>query len=125
MAVHDAASRFQDRPLPHERLQVFHVSVELVEVVSGIALPRGHADLRDQIRRAATSVALNIGEGAAKGGADGRRYFAIARASAGEVAAALRVLLALEAIGTDAHDRGRALCGRVYAMLTGLCGPRR
>ena len=111
--------------LPHERLDVFHVAIELNQVVASISLPRGQADLRDQLRRAATSIALNIGEGASKAGPDGRRYFTIARGSCGEVAATLRVLLAIGAIGETTHEQGRALCGRIYAMLTGLCGHRR
>lgn len=111
--------------LPHERLDVFHVAIELNQLVATISLPRGQADLRDQLRRAATSIALNVGEGASKAGPDGRRYFTIARGSCGEVAATLRVLLAIGAISESAHEQGRALCGRIYAMLTGLCGHRR
>ena len=135
--------------LPHERLDVFHVAIELNQLVASFSLPRGQADLRDQLRRAATSIALNslcahgalriearsvhptslreaenIGEGASKAGPDGRRYFTIARGSCGEVAATLRVLLAIGAIGEATHEQGRALCGRIYAMLTGLCGHR-
>ena len=110
--------------LPHERLDVFHVAIELNQLVASISLPRGQADLRDQLRRAASSIALNIGEGASKTGPDGRRYFTIARGSCGEVAATLRVLLAIGAINEITHEQGRALCGRIYAMLTGLCGHR-
>lgn len=110
--------------LPHERLDVFHVAIELNRLVASISLPRGQADLRDQLRRAATSIALNIGEGASKAGPDGRRYFIIARGSCGEVAATLRLLLAIGTISEPTHEQGRALCGRIYAMLTGLCGQR-
>lgn len=111
--------------LPHERLDVFHVAIELNQLVATISLPRGQAELRDQLRRAVSSIALNIGEGASKAGPDGRRYFTIARGSCGEAAATLRVLLAIGAISETTYEQGRALCGRIYAMLTRLCGHRR
>ena len=111
--------------LPHERLDVFHVAIELNQLVATICLPRGQAELRDQLRRAVSSIALNIGEGASKGGPDGRRYFGIARGSCGEVAATLRVLLAIGAINEASHCEGREMCGRIHAMLNGLCGHRR
>ncbi len=115
-----STAAFTSRPLPHERLDAFHVAVELVELVAGLRLPRGYADLRDQSGRAASSVALNLAEGAGKSGRDGARYFQIARGSVCEVAAALRILLALRAIGPEEHAKGRTLCERVYAMCTRL-----
>jgi hypothetical protein len=36
----------------------------------------------------------------------------------------LRVLLALGAIGPEEHHLSRALCERLYAMLTRLCRSR-
>ena len=115
-----STAAFTSRALPHERLDAFHVAVELVELVAGLRLPRGNADLRDQMKRSASSVALNLAEGAGKSGRDGARYFQIARGSVCEAAAALRVLLALDAIDSEAHARGRELCARVYAMCTRL-----
>ncbi|MFN0248337.1 MAG: four helix bundle protein [Kofleriaceae bacterium] len=51
-------------------------------------IPKGHADLVDQLRRAAQSIPQNIAEGAGKTGrADKARYYAIARGSAMECAA--------------------------------------
>jgi four helix bundle protein len=109
-------------PLPHERLDAFRVAIEFVEFVASQRPARGAGEAYDQLRRGATSVALNISEACGKRGADRARFFAIARGSALEGAAALRVLLAMGVLGREAHDRGRTLCARLYAMLTRLCG---
>ena len=110
--------------LPHERLDVFRVSIELVEMVSSLGSIRGTASALDQLRRASTSVAVNIGEACGKQNADRRRFFGIARGSALESAAALRVLLALGLLKRERFDEGRKLCERLYAMLTKLCRPK-
>jgi len=108
------------RRLPHERLDVFQVAIELVELVASQRTVRGAAHVFDQVKRASTSVALNIAEGCGKDGKDRARFFSIARGSALETAAGLRVLLALGAIPNAKHHQGRALCERLYAMLTKL-----
>jgi four helix bundle protein len=111
----------EQRPLPHERLDVFRVAIELVEHVTSLRVRRGAGNAKDQLRRAGNSVALNIAEACGKQDKDRRRFFEIARGSALESAAAMRVLLAMGAIGQAEHDLGRALCERLYAMLTKLC----
>lgn len=108
------------RLLPFERLDVYQVAVELVDLVAGVPLVRGTGDARDQLRRASTSVVLNIAEACGKRGADRARFFLIARGSALEVAAALRVLLAFGATSAEIHRHGRGLSERLYAMLTRL-----
>ena len=47
--------------------------------------------LHDQIRRAASSISLNLAEGAGRSGKDRRRHYRIAAGSAEEVRVALRV----------------------------------
>jgi four helix bundle protein len=88
----------ENKLLPHERLDVFQVAIVLVEHVASMGPLRGTAGALDQLRRAATSVAVNIGEACGKQGRDRQRFFEIARGSALESAAALRVLLALKVI---------------------------
>ena len=51
-----------------------------------------HADLVDQLQRAAESVVLNLAEGAGRGGRDKPYHYGVAYASAGEAATALRLL---------------------------------
>ncbi len=78
---------------------------------------RADRDLADQVRRAASSVALNIAEGAGRVGKDRPHHYRVAAGSNLEVAAGLRVALAwgdLEAAEVQpALDFGR----RVGAML--------
>ena len=78
-------------------------------------IPRGHGDLRDQLRRAAISVPLNIAEGSGRATeADASRHFAIARGSAMECAAVLDVTRVLGLV----HQQAIALLSRLVAMLT-------
>ena len=78
--------------------------------------------LRDQLRRAALSVPLNVAEGAGRvSEADAARHFAIARGSAMECAAVLDVIRALGAVPEDRHRQGMELLARVGAMLTKMC----
>ena len=85
-------------------------------------MPRGQSDLRDQLRRASTSVPLNIAEASGKtGSADRARFHAIARGSALECAAILDVLLLFEAVTTEDVEKGKILLSRVVAMLSKMC----
>jgi hypothetical protein len=47
----------QPRPLPFERLDVYRVAIDLVRLAGAVPAVRGAADARDQLRRAAASVA--------------------------------------------------------------------
>jgi four helix bundle protein len=79
------------------------------------------AGLRDQALRAAKSACLNAAEGAGRvSKADKARVFAIARAEAGEAAAAVEI--AVLSGDADEADLTRvvSIANRVIAMLTGL-----
>jgi len=54
------------RRFDFEKLEVFTMALEMAVRVDPIAdhLPRGRSYMRDQLRRAANSVPLNIAEGA-------------------------------------------------------------
>ena len=73
--------------------------------------------LEDQIRRAATSVALNVGEGRRRAGRDQGHLFRIAAGSAAEVATALRIALAWGYLAEADLGPARALLAREEAML--------
>jgi four helix bundle protein len=111
--------------LAHERLDVYEVAVELSRFVRSLPVQRGEAALHSQLRRAADSVTLNIAEGAARAGQDGRAHFLIARGSAAECAAALDVLGLTGAIAQEQRWTGREHVARLVAMLTGLGRPLR
>src|SRR5205809_6902793 len=76
--------------LPFEKLHAYQEARKLLDAVRGSAI--SEARLRDQALRAATSVCLNISEGAGRAGsADKARVYAIARGENCEVAAALDI----------------------------------
>jgi four helix bundle protein len=89
-------------------------------------LPPGYGFLADQLRRAASSVALNFSEGYGKSTpADQRRYFRIARGSAYEVAAALDVAHGFDAVTAERKAQGKEICDHLAAMLTRFRNPVR
>ena len=110
--------------LSFQRLDVYQRAITFLALTTELsaATPRGHAALLDQLRRASTSIALNIAEGAGRTGpADAARIYAIARGSAMECAAVLDTLQVLKALDASTHERGCELLGRIVAMLTRLC----
>jgi len=110
--------------LSFQRLDVYRCAIEFVAlaVATAAQIPRGSADLRDQLRRAAFSVPLNIAEAAGRASeADAARHYAIARGSAMECAAVLDILRTIGSIQEPQHRQATDLLARVVAMLTKLC----
>jgi len=110
--------------LTFQKLDVYQRAIEFLALTTEAtaALPKGYAALGDQLRRAASSIPLNIAEGAGRTGRlDTARCYAIARGSAMECAAALDALRVLGAIGDDVHGKGCELLSRIVAMLTKMC----
>src|SRR5437762_7486404 len=94
--------------LPFEKLIAYQEARKLLDAVRESAISEG--PLRDQAVRAATSVCLNISEGAGRAGsADKARVYAIARGENCEVAA-----------GSSTPERYMPCC-RVSSG--GLCEP--
>jgi four helix bundle protein len=107
----------------HERLDVYQTAIEFVVATDAIALhlPRGRNYLADQLRRAATSIALNIAEGAGEfSRKEKSRFYRIARRSATECAAALDVCQHLELGTPQDFEDSRELLHRIISMLTRL-----
>lgn len=112
--------------LHFQKLDVYQRSIELLLLTRRIraALPRGNADLADQVRRASQSIPQNIAEGAGRvTRADKAKHYTIARGSAMEVAAHLDVMHADEMIASEHYERGLELLERIVAMLTKLIDP--
>lgn len=83
------------------------------------ALPRGHGELADQLRRASISIVLNIAEGAGEySKADKARFYRIALRSATECAAVLEIGVRLDLIGAEELRGARELLLRTVSMLT-------
>jgi four helix bundle protein len=104
-------------PFAYESLDVFVLSVEIARWAAQQNLPAHRKHLRDQLVRAADSVVLNLAEGSGHPPGDARRnHYRIARGSAAEVAAILRI--------TDLPHAEERLTQvrRVGAMLNRMAG---
>ncbi|HEU0031686.1 MAG TPA: four helix bundle protein [Kofleriaceae bacterium] len=98
----------------------YTVGLDLVRALRPIVeeLKKYDPDLADQVRRAANSVILNVGEGARRAGRDPRRFFTIAHGSANEIQSGLDLA---EAWGVALHaEHARQLLDRELGLLWGL-----
>ena len=96
-------------------LQIYQDSLDLIRGLRPLvtALERKDKDLARQLRRAASSIPLNIAEGNRRNGKDKAYHFRVAAGSAAETGAALEVAAAwghLESPATllDLLDKIRA-----------------
>ncbi|HEX6132644.1 MAG TPA: four helix bundle protein [Longimicrobiales bacterium] len=107
----------------HERLDVYQAARRFNREVWRILceLPRGHAESRDNLKRAAMSVTRNIAEGAGKWRLrDKIHFYHIARASATECAACLDELVDYDMIASERVAPVKELLARVVAMLISM-----
>lgn len=75
--------------------------------------------VKDQLKRAATSIPLNIAEGAGKiTPRDQSKYYAIARGSALECGAIYDLMKVLKVIGPKRYERGKRLLVQIASMLS-------
>ena len=107
----------------HEKLDVYQASIEFLVLADEIAssLPNGRAYMADQLRRAASSISLNIAEGAgefSKG--DKARFYRMSRRSGTECAGILDACRVLRLSDEPLLERGRELLVRIVAMLTAM-----
>jgi four helix bundle protein len=110
-------------PFDHEKLDVYQTAVDWVSLAQDIAeaLPRGKGSLADQRQRAASSITLNIAEGAGEfSAAEKARFYRIAKRSATECAAVLDVAKRRSSIAHEHYARGRTLLLRIVGMLVKL-----
>ena len=110
--------------MDHEKLDVYQCALRFAALAFQILenMPRGHAELSDQLRRATLSIPLNIAEGAGKPSVKDRsRFHAIARGSAMECGAILD-LLQLQALAQPpVVAEAKSLLVRLVAMLSKMC----
>ena len=105
--------------LPHHKLHAYDVALRLLEAVRSARFRDCH--LRDQAMRAAKSSCLNAAEGAGRvSRADKARAFAIARAEAGEAAAAVEIAIAAGDAERDALEAVLVHADHFVAMMTRL-----
>lgn len=107
----------------HEKLDVYKVALDFLIEADGLIerLPRGRGHLADQLTRAATSIVLNIAEGAGKySGPDKRRYFLSALGSTTESAAIFDICWRLKLVDADVHRAAKEILDRIASMLVKL-----
>ena len=101
----------------------YEVSLDLIRSVRDLVprIQRFDSDLADQLKRAASSVTLNLAEGARLQAGNKRRHYDIAHGSANEVKGALDLV---EAWGWSIDTTAaRELVDRQLGLLWGLTRP--
>jgi len=105
-------------------LDVYQLAIRFLPLAARISasIPRGYGDLGDQLRRAATSVPLNIAEGSGKNTLNNqKRYYADARGSAMECGAIVDSCAAYKFIGPDLVEEAITLLTSEVRMLSKMC----
>ena len=97
-------------------------SLDLVRLLVPVMdiLEKKDRDLASQIRRAATSLPLNLAEGNGREGRDRIRCFRIARGSAEEVRWAVRVAMAWQLVHEEATSQILQVADDLCRMTRGL-----
>lgn len=107
--------------MSHERLDVYRLSIQFLSLARKVIrkIPRGNADIVDQLRRASRSIPLLIAEGVGKSTpAHQARYFSDASGSTFECAACFDVLCEEDLIEEKEYDNGKKCLERIVCMLT-------
>jgi four helix bundle protein len=109
--------------LDPEKLKVYDAALNFVVLAETIAAktPRGHAALADQCRRASTSIALNIGEGAGEfASLEKARFYRIARRSATESSTVVEVYRRLGFTDDERASEARRQLVEIVSMLVSM-----
>jgi four helix bundle protein len=106
----------------HEKLEVYREAITFIAWYgSFLEGTMRVGDVKDQLDRASTSIALNIAEGNGKYTPKDRcRFFDIAHGSALECAAGLDVLVAKSKVTPEQIRPGKERLQRIVRMLIGL-----
>jgi len=104
------------------RLDVYRCALELYRQVGQMVgrFPRGEADLRGQMKRAARSVPFNIGEGVGKRGRARAAAYEVALGEAKELIVALDCVEIDQLAPAEEVIASQDLADRISAMLTKL-----
>ncbi|MBY0472536.1 four helix bundle protein [bacterium] len=107
--------------------EAYNLSLELITALRPILVSVGNQDrdLAEQIRRAASSVPLNLSEGARRIGRDRSHCFRIAAGSAAEVRAAIAVAIGWGYLAEIQVGAANQLVDRLIAMLWRLTHPKK
>jgi len=106
-----------------EKLDVYKKSLDFLDFVYVIikSFPdEERFNLSSQLRRAVTSISLNIAEGAGKSNKDFNRYISISQGSARECLVCFEVALRRGYIDEEKYSNSRNFMSEISKMLTGL-----
>ncbi len=121
----ESTDRYNDESkLDHENLDVYQCSVKFLAFSAKIAnqIPKDYSGLANQLRRASTSISLNIAEGSGKTTrADKAKFYGIARGSSMECGAVLDACSVLDFAEVDLVKDGKKILVRIVAMLSKMC----
>ena len=104
------------------KFEAFEIAIQMVAALKEPLVVIGHKDseLASQLRRAATSVPLNLAEGRRRVGKDRLHLFRIASGSSDEVTACLRVAAAFGYLPEAAVAKALGHADRVRAIVWSL-----
>ncbi|HSI72105.1 MAG TPA: four helix bundle protein [Fimbriimonas sp.] len=116
--------KYDYEPNGYKRLRVYERAIDLLVAVYAVSahFPKSETyGLTQQIRRAAVSIVLNIGEGWGRNSkAELARFCDVSRGSTHEVDAALTVAQRLQFVATEQTEDSFSLVNRTSAMLLRL-----
>lgn len=110
----------------YKKLEIWKEAVDLIKIIYSLSesLPKTEEyNLKTQLKRAVTSVALNIAEGKGrKSSKDFAHFLNLATASLDETDAILSICEELNFLQnlSEIHEKNRKLCYRINALRTKL-----
>ena len=109
-------------PFLFEKLEVYQKSLEFVEnVVITIRDVKGEQALKDQLKRASLSIALNIAEGGGRfSKAEKKNFYVMARGSVYECTAIFQIMLRIRVIDHKRYKNFYKSCEEMSKMLNAL-----
>jgi four helix bundle protein len=114
------------RALPHEKLIVYQKAASLYEPIRRLVadLRPPHVHLGEQALRSASSIPLNIAEGACEfSRGDKARFYRMALRSAGETCAAIDLMRRSGLAKAEQSQEIMNQLGEIVAILTALTKP--
>jgi four helix bundle protein len=107
-----------------QRLDAYQCSLHFLRWLAPqlLTVGREHRDLADQLRRASSSIPLNIAEATGRRGKDRVQHNSIAYGSAKECLAALEVAEVFGLLNEGKNKDGKEMLERLIAMLAVMSG---
>ena len=112
----------------HEKFEAYQLAIRFAEIALTLIdlLPSGHSALRDQLKRAAFSILLNIAEGTGKNGVtDRKRFYSIARGSAMECAAIFDIISLIDKQLVSDIEIGKQKLKSIVNILSTVCSEKK